>query len=206
MKALVEVTSNHPDPVLATVAWRKAVSGTIFCPQCCKINRACFPRPIDVVLQKRPDHRITGGVAFAGVRTFHRDFIEQIRGHLCGVVLGECFEPTGKIIEEYVTCYNNRNDWVLVRGNRKSEYRTCPTCDAIWPNGWEGSQYVLRSYLTDARVYMNNFSSMFLDEDLAIELDFSPWPDAELEPIAIRDEPIDGQHLPCDPPVAVKHH
>jgi len=138
-----------------------------------------------------------------GIRTFHRDFIDQIRDHLADFALGRCFDPQGNLIEEYVTCYSR--DYFVTRGNKKSQYRTCPSCDTTYNDGWEGRQYVLRSYLTDAQVYMDVFCSMFLDEDLALQLDFSAWPDLELDPIAIRDKPIDGQQLPCDKPLVAQH-
>ena len=200
MKRLFRITSNHPDPTHATNQWRSQASGSVVCPQCCKLLPSWFPRPIDIQLSEFKENSITGGVAFAGVRTFHREFIRQVFDYLTDdFVLGRCFDEAGGLVEEYVTCYTRRP--ILIRGNKNSEYRTCPACKAIWPNGWEGKQYILRSYLSDARIYQNYSSTMFIDEELSEQLDFSLWDDVDSAPIDIRDEPMDGQHLPCDSPL-----
>ncbi len=59
--------------------------------------------------------------------------------------------------------------------------------------------HTLRVYLGEGRVYMDSFGWMYLDEELANQLDFSSWPDVELRQIEIRDLPLDGQRLPGDP-------
>ena len=110
--------------------------------------------------------------------------------------IGKCHLPNGQIIEEYVTCYTNT--YIIERGDARSQYEICDTCGSITPIGWRGRQYTLRSYLTDAVVYEDAFNNLYIDEELALQLDFSPWPDADLETIEVREEPMDGQKLPCD--------
>ena len=200
MNRLVLLGSTDPDPTHATNQWRAQASGLIVCPQCCKLFPSWFPKPIDIQLMAYTPHSVFGGAAFTSVCVFHREFIRQIFDYLTDdFVLGRCFDENNNLIEEYVTCYTRKP--ILIRGNEKSEYRTCSACKAIWPNGWEGKQYTLRSYLSDARIYQNYSSTMFIDEELSEQLDFSLWDDVDLAPIDIRDEPLDGQHLPCDPPL-----
>jgi hypothetical protein len=197
MNKLVKIMTNHPDPVHATSEWRWKFKGKLLCSECLRINCSGFSQTFDVVLENHPGHRIEGGVWDTGINIFHVNFIEQLYDYLSEYTIGRCLDKSGKVISDYVTCYGK--SYILVRGDKKSKYWTCKTCGAIAQSGWSGPQYVLRSYLSDSRIYQDASCRMFIDEELASQLDFSPWPDAELEPIAIRDEPIDGQVLPIDP-------
>ena len=199
MNKLLLLGSTNPDPTHATNQWRAQASGSIVCPQCCKLLPSWHPKPIDIQLSEYTPGTVSGGVAFTSVRIFHRELIRQIFDYLTNeFVLGKCFDENNNHVEEYVTCYTRSP--IVMRGNERSEYRTCSICKAIWPNGWEGKQYTLRSYLSNARIYQNYSSAMFIDEALCEQLDLSLWNDVDLKTIAIRDEPLDGQHLPCDPP------
>lgn len=195
-KTLIEVSTNHPDPVHATSAWRRKACRDILCPECHRVNQNQFPCPCDIILLDHPGHRINGGVWFTGVEIFHVKFIGQISKYLTDFSLGKCLTPEGNVIDEYVTCYGK--DCFVVRGDKKSQYSICSTCNIISCADRNGPRYVLRSYLKDSYIYQCSSGNMFLAEELASHLDFSPWPDAELIPIEVRDEPIDGQVLPID--------
>lgn len=197
MKNLVRVVSNHPESVHTTREWLQKAYGTILCPECNSISQSQFPRQIDIVLSKHPDHRITGGVWWTSVRTFHRDFINQICEHISDFVTGKCFDRDGMLIEEYVTCYSK--NYIVVRGRAGSNYGICAQCNTVNSQG-NAPHYIPRFYLTDSRIYMDSSCDMYLDEELSLELDFSSWPDAELDVIPVRDELADGVHLPIDPP------
>ena len=197
MKVLLELSTNHPDATHATKEWILNERGKIICPECNSINRAWYPRPVDVVLRWHPGHMVTSIICLAGSRIFHKDFIDQIGSHLASFVTGKCLLPNGTVINDYVTCYTNQ--WIVKRGGKGSVYRECQTCGAIYPSGEVGPQYTLRAYLSGAPIHQDAITSLYLDEDLAMELDFSPWPDAELDPIAVRDVPIDNRRLLCDP-------
>ena len=202
MNKLIAVYSNHSSPVHANVEWHKKSRGTILCSECRKINRKLFPQPCDVILENHPGNTITGGVDYAGVRIFHRKFIEQIEIYLKNFILGKCFEKNGKLIDDFATCYSKK--CVVVRGNENNEYRICKACGSIVQVGWEGRLYVLRSYLTNEKIYQDYFCDMYIEENLASQINFTFWPDTELRPIEIFDEPIDGRHFPCDPPLINK--
>jgi len=197
IKTLIEISTNHPDPVHATPEWRQKAYGTVICPECHRINRNQFPCPCDVVLLNHPGNRIIGGIWYTNIEIFHINFIEQIDKYLTDFTLGKCLTSKGDVIDEYITCYGK--DYIIVRGDKTNQYRICGTCNMISSGGWNGPRYILRSYLKDYYIYQSSFGSVFLVEDLASRLDFSPWPDAELKPIAVRDKPIDGQILPIDP-------
>lgn len=197
MNMLYLIQSLHSDPVIATKTWRKSVMGSIICPACNGLDRSWYPRPINVILEECPPGVACGHVCFSGFEIFHVDLIRQLKPHLGEFILGQCCFANGSIIVDHVTCYSQ--GWIVERGAMGSEYRECQECGLIRPNGWRGSQYVLRSSLTDARVHQDGFGALYFDEDLAMELDMSSWSEVELEPVAIRDEPVDGCYLSCDP-------
>jgi hypothetical protein len=196
-EVLIEISTNHPDPVHATPAWRHKAYGTVLCHECHRIDRKKFPLPCDVVLLNHPGNRIISGIWYTNIEIVSAKFIEQLSEYLTGFALGKCLTPKGDVIDEYVTCYGK--DYLIVRGDKRNQYKICGTCNMISSGGWDGPRYILRSYLRNTYVYQSSCGSIFLDEKLAIKLDFSPWPDSELIPIAIRDEPLDGQVLPIDP-------
>lgn len=197
MEFLMKLSSDHPEPVHATREWLREQKGRIICRECNLINPLWYPRPIDVMLQRRPPGKITGGIWWTAVDVFHIGFVAQIHDHLTEFVFGKCYDAKGSLIEDYVTCYTNQH--IMQRGAPDTLYRTCNTCGTTWPSGYVGPQYILRHTLTGAKVYQNCSSRMYLDEALCYQLDFSPWPDVDLEPIEIRDEPLDGKVLPGDP-------
>jgi len=204
MKYLFEINSNHPDPVHATISWRTNAEKNILCLACKKIRPSWYPRPIDVVLKDVSSHIIMGGVWWVGINIFHTKFIEIIKEYLTDNVLGKCHNTKGNIIDEYLTCYSNKI--IVVRGDKKRKYRVCPECGSILSHAPRRKKYILNTYLSDARIYQDGISYMYIDEELAMNIDFSPWPDAELEPIEVRDEPLDGQHLPGDPPELIEKY
>lgn len=139
---------------------------------------------------------ICSGVAFSMGRIFHLDFIEQIKPYMKGFVFGKCYLPDRTIVKEYVTCYTK--DFVILRGAPGSSYIQCEQCKTVVGSP-KGPAYVLRSSLKDHRVYQDAIQSLYIDEELAMSIDFSRWPRTELEQIAIRDRPIDKVRLISDP-------
>lgn len=199
MNTLFELSTNHPDAALESREWLSTTWNEIRCQKCNGIGKSWHPRPIDVILAEHPGHKVCCFACNANFRIFHVDYIEQIRPYIFSYVIGNCLLPNGKIIKEYVTCYTDKR--ILIRGEKKTRYGKCQVCGGLSciPIG---AKYTLRSYLTDAKIYQDYFSTHYIDEDLAMDIDFSPWPDAELEPIEIHDEPLDGHYLPCDSPDA----
>jgi len=106
MRKLLEICSNHPDPIHATRQWRRQAKGSVICFECNKVLRNRFPQPIDVVLREYPAHSIGGPVWWTGVWVFHLRFIEQIREHMTRFTFGRCLLEDGTVVEEYVTCYS----------------------------------------------------------------------------------------------------
>ena len=140
---------------------------------------------------RRPKQEKSNSYSAVILSIFHVDFIEQIKAYLGGFVLGKCLKLDGSSVRQYITCYTN--SWILQRGDEQSKYWACKTCGIISQSGWSGPQYILRGQLGDCHVYMSAGGRMYIDDSLASELDFSPWPDTLLERIAVRDEPQDGQ-------------
>lgn len=196
MGNLIRISTWISDPIHATRHWRNQERTRLICPQCGNCRRDLYPEPLNVELKQWPSLRLSDGVVFGGMDIFHRDFIGQIRKYLDDFVFGKCFGPDGRLIDEYVTCYTRER--IPVRGGKGSKYRICNTCGAI-PSGYIEPRHVLSSYLYGASVYQDYQTAILVDEAIVKSLDFSKWPDADLQKVEIRDEPLDEQHLPCDP-------
>jgi hypothetical protein len=197
MKNLKMVCSNHPDPIHSTGEWRRKAYGSILCKECHLLNRNIFPEPIDVTLNERPQFRITGGVWWTGVRIFHKSFLEQIKEKIEDFVIGRCFDKDGNLITDFVTCYSK--DYIVIRGQKGSKYEICNECNTISPIPGINPHYIPRFYLTNSLIYMDSDCSMYIEENLAKKINFTPWTDLEFETIPIIDKPVDGQILPIDP-------
>lgn len=194
MKNLIKIGSKEDEAIFASRKWLTSEKGISYCESCGRVNRTQFPVPYDIELSIVPMHRISGVVLWTGLKIYHKEFIDQIRDYLGDFTIGKCVLDDGSVLEDFMTLYSRR--YILIRGNKKSKYRTCQECGTVMPIGWYGRQYALRSYLTSSRVYQNPFNGLCIDEELALQIDFSPWPDADLQTIEIRDEPMDEQ----DPP------
>lgn len=192
MERLVIVSSRIDESVFPTREWIESEKGRSRCASCGTVNRSRFPEPFDMVLSAAPPHCVSD--SFFRIKIYHREFINQISEYLRDFTLGKCVLSDGRILDDYVTQYSRR--YILIRGNKHSKYVVCDNCGTVRPHGWYGRQYVLRSYLTESRIYQTPFNQLCIDEELAMQIDFSPWPDADLETIEIRDEPMDEQ----DPP------
>ena len=138
MERLVKVNSALEESVFPTRQWIESEKGKSRCSSCGTVNRSRFPEPFDMVLSVKPDHRISGN--FFRIMIYHRYFADQIRDYLEDFSLGKCVLADGQILDEYVTLYSR--GYILIRGNKKSEYVVCNECGTVRPHGWEGRQYV----------------------------------------------------------------
>lgn len=198
-RMLYRVVSRHPDPVHADKSWLERAKGTVLCPECSHIDRSGYPKPVDVYLRSLARGEVTSGsLPFAGVKVFRKDFIDHISQYLSEFIVGRCFWSDGTVIDDHVTCYSD--SYLVVRGNTKSKYYVCSTCGIILSQLGRSPTYVLRRHLGNPLVYQNGFGGFLLDEEFALGIDWSPWPDVCLDAVGIRDTPIDGQILPGDPP------
>ena len=191
--------TNHKDPCPPDRKWLKSVKGKIYCPKCNKILVNKDIGSFDTILgfNPPPGHRIQGGLSWVGICIYHIDFILQIQKYIneYGYVLGKCFDPAGNLVPEYVTCYTSR--YVIQRGNKDTKYKRCEECSAIEQlDWWHGRQYLTKKSLHDRKIVQNIDGDLYLSEDLYRTLDFSPWPDAAFDKIAIFDKPVDGQNFP----------
>lgn len=201
------INSRHPDPVLPDLDWlRSTFIPTMKCPECNRVDRSHFPSPLNVCLERDPGvdgSRLTGHISRTSITIYHLALIEQLRPYLSDYVLGTCRLQSGKVIDQYVTCY--KKDFTIFRGNKIANYYTCKSCPLISLNtAGQRRQYVLRKDLTDARVYQNASTWLYLDKELAAGIDWSAWPDAELYDVEVIDKPFDKYRLPGDPDWSVK--
>jgi uncharacterized C2H2 Zn-finger protein len=196
---LLQLISNNPRPVHTTGQWREQKGeGKIYCPKCSSLYRRRFPQPIDIILSHQPEGTIGGAVYFTAISVFHRIFIEQIREHLPEkeFSIGRCFSVEGDLIKDYVTCYSRK--YLIVHGGKGTEYEVCPVCDSVRRMKFTRPANIPRIYLSDARVYMDRSCNMFFDEELALGLDYSPWPGAKFQAYPVEENILDKEGFPDD--------
>jgi hypothetical protein len=199
MSFIYRVTSDYDVCLQTTREWRRFESENYYCRKetCCKLDRSRFPEPIDVVIKALPKGKyLREGVFNSRADVYHVDFINQIRPYMEGFVFGKCFLADGSLVKDYVTCYSK--DFIVIRGALGSKYIECAECGNVVDHPAKEPQYVLRRYLKGKKVYQSVTQCLFLDEELAMKLDFSPWVKTELEPIPICDKPVDRRRLLCD--------
>jgi uncharacterized C2H2 Zn-finger protein len=202
IKTLVELTADDEHYIHTTARWRdQEGEGKVYCPKCGGLYHNRFPEPIDIVLSEYPDpdKSIGGPVYFTPISIYHRDFIYRIREYLpeTEFALGRCFDIEGRLIEDYITCYSRK--YLIVRSGPGSEFKLCPECNNVRRMRYAPPyEYIPRFYLTDARIYMKANCRLFIDEELALQLDYSPWP-VKFQSYRVLDKAIDGQRLPIDP-------
>lgn len=195
---LRQIGSMHPDPVNPDLTWLRSAYEQIKCQSCNFVNRSYFPNPLDVVLSRDPAHRVSSHIFRTGIKIYHRKLIDAIRPYLTGFALGTCRLPGGEILHDYLTCY--ARTFFVPRGDRGANYYICNACGTISLNtGGQEYQFVLKKDLTDAMVYQNASTWLYLREELASSIDWSQWPDACIEDVKVIDKPYDPHRLPGDP-------
>ena len=191
---LYEIGLNDPEPIHATKEWLKNNQG--YCHKCESIISNMFPEPIDVSIKHDPKDRFYSWIWFTGISIYHIDFIAQIKPYLNNFVFGKCFDSAGDLIKNYVTCYTDKT--IFVRGSKNNVF-ICDKCGCI--KGSRSEPYYILDYcLYDSYIFQNSVTRMYLTEEVVNSIDMARWPDFDIEKISIVDTPLDGVHLPCDPP------
>ena len=192
------INSTYPEATHPARDWPPAAYGSMLCKDCRIIDRSQYPMPVDAHVLSMPRGEIFGLVGWTGISVFHVGLIDQLRPYLAGCAFGKCLDAEGNLIEDYVTCYSQT--YIVLRGGKKSKYWICQTCGSISSQLGQDRPYLLRRQLTEAQVYQNAHCFMYVTEQLARQIDWSPWRRwVSLDPVQIRDVPIDGQRLPGDP-------
>jgi len=129
-----------------------------------------------------------GGVAWTGIAVFSVDLLAHLRPYLEGFVLGRCLRSDGSVIPSHATCYTRHT--LLLHGDQDTKYWTCTTCGLAWSyTPFRAARYVLRGDLSGAVVYQDDACDLYIADTIARRIDWSRWPDLELEWVEIRDEP-----------------
>lgn len=186
-------------PIVHPTDWK-----SFLCAECRRKLPGKDPKPVTVELADRP--RGIGGIAAgAHISVFHRRFIGQVAEHLGNRhIVGPVIRPNGTTWSDYCTCYPTKP--VYERGSTPTDavfqkiYRphTCARC------GWtrtiyaEPPRYLLARLLDDSPIFQRSSGGFFLADWLVEKMDWSMFPDAELEPILVLDRPLDDLRLPTD--------
>lgn len=198
MSLIYEISSKFDDLPRSTREWRQCEKGKYSCKTCQKLNRnGIYPKPVDVAIDEKPaSEPIVIGVFFSFGDLYHINFIDQIRSYMTQFVFGKCYLPDGSLVKNYVTCYSKNT--IVIRGKKGARYYQCNECKSV-TGPLNPPHYTLHMYLDGSGVYQDAIQTLYLDEWLVDEIDFSPWPDMILEPIEVKDEFVDQRRLICDP-------
>lgn len=146
---------------------------------------------IDVYLQNAPqgwrplDYPLLPQIGIA-----HRRFLDLFGGEAdLDLHLGHVFDERGRLFNDHVTFMSEKP--ILVRGGRNSRHYQCPRCSSFC-YARQLPMYVLRSDLTDQRLYESYAGALLIDEDLASRIDRHQWRGLYFNRITVRDTPLDG--------------
>ncbi len=197
MEFLYLIGSRNPNPTHAANEWLRKSIGDIFCPECRQIKRKIYPGLIDIILEEYDRNDIAGAVDKVGICIYHRDFIAQIFDYMKDFGFGKCYTEAGDLIPELVTVYSK--EYIILRGNKNSDYRICDTCGTVNTYATSGKKYILRYQIKDWKQVYGEGGYLYIADELVPNLDLSQWKYAKLDKVLIRDKPIDGRHFPGDP-------
>lgn len=182
------------------VPWMRSMlaEGRVLCPSCRHVRREYYPNPLELQLSEVSEGFSYMPVSPIAVRGFRRAFLELFLPHLKHSVVGPCYMD-GVLVPDLVTCYTARP--IAVRGDAKhTQSSSCKTCgDTKIRHFGEGPAYVVRSSMDGALAAQESAGRLYVAEELALSIDWSPWPDIEFAAYEIYDRPIDGLVLPGDP-------
>ena len=185
-----------PEPVCLDKSWLNS-RAECFCPKCMYINRNNFPKPADIILANPPQGHTSILINKTGLVIWRRDFLDHISAHTNDFIIGRCFLPNGKELDQYATFYNKK--YIVVCGNRQSHYYCCSVCGTISSYISSGPEYVLENDLEGGDVYQDSQCQIYLSEKVAFEYDFDNWGHdnafAALEAISIRKTSADAPYL-----------
>lgn len=195
-----EVMSTSDSAPHVDVPWMRSIlaEGRILCPECRHVRREHYPNPLELHLSEVPEGFSSMLVSPVAARGFRRAFLELFLPHLKHSVIGPCYMD-GVLVPDLVTCYTARP--IEIRGDAKETLpSSCKTCGNIHIRHFgDGPAYVVRSAMDGASVAQDSIGNLYVAEELALSIDWSPWPDIEFAAYEIYDRPIDGLVLPGDP-------
>ena len=180
------------DPVYPDGRWMAECAKHGLCPLCKHVDRSQYPTPLDIALAEAPivDDEVAFEVATTGVTIWLRSYIEMILENLREYVVGKCMLADGSVLDDFVTCYGPR--YILIEAGRGAPHERCPKCGTVCSEAPVGPMYVLRSSLTDAKVYQDARCQFYMTEDVLSE--YQEQLDLPLLPkgIGVRDVEVGG--------------
>lgn len=191
---MVQVMSNHDDPIIADGEWLDGARGSTLCRACKAMDRSKYPVAVPAVVRYIPRGLHFGLVAQSGVHIFHKRFVDEIAPYLTDYTIGECRDARGPT--DFVTCY--ARDYVVMRGDEDALHPICEVCGSVFSDLGQ-APYLLAHNLTDRRVYQDVQGVLILDDEVARSVEWKRFPDRDLRPIGVRETPLDGRRLPGDP-------
>jgi hypothetical protein len=189
---------NQPEPVFPDENWLSNTLGAGVCPRCKCIDRKRYPAPVDIVLEKAPENQTLAMIETTNITVWRKAFVEKLLQHQSGFAVGKCLTSTGKVIDDYVTCYMKK--FITIRSNKQSLYQICPACGAIISNIEPGPKYVLEKEINGSRIYQDALCRFYVTEEIVDNFSLREMQgDFSFDAISIRQSPADGKRLPGDP-------
>lgn len=176
------------------------------CRGCRSIVSDWYPKSVDAELT---DEVGLGLWICCDVTVIHAELWIQILRHCPSAVVGRVFRGAGeskKLAHEYVTVLFPPSEMVRVRGswnnrayNTEPSHRVCQRCGrqryfAV------NDPHLVRSQIPSGRlVFADWCNRLVIKKSLADVLDWSLFPDRELQPLPVFERPLDGLRLLDDP-------
>ena len=174
--------------------WRVKARARYACHGCGAIRPEIYPTPIECRIDRSPRSSMASG---AYVRVIAKSLFTLLLRECPSMVPGPVFLTSGKCLDEYVTVHVPRSEWVDLRGGAGSRerrmYRVCEVCGRhVASLGVHTNPiYVLRRTLTDRRVHFTE-DWILVDETIASALTYPILINCELDPVEVRDTPIEA--------------
>lgn len=184
------VVGNSPDGLPVNESWFERAKGQELCRGCRRYDRRHYARPLPVCVDKQPRRYHMFGVWKAGVAVHSAEWIQTIHEYYPEGVAGPVYFETDILARDYHTMYGPRA--IVLRGRSDSWYYPCAVCGSVssFP---KGEAHVLRSALDGTEVFQTESGRFLISDRLRSVIEWSQFPDLELDPVHVKDEPIDGR-------------
>lgn len=158
---------------------------------CGSLRAAYYGEEVTVIVTSAPKETITHCLMVSIVK---RELYEAIAPHLGCHVVGKVVRvSTANVLDDWVTVYCPTSQGLHILERSPATYKPCRTCGAPLADNvdYYGSpSYVYRPHLRGRHAHIEGtHGGLLVTPWLARKLELDRWPDLEVDPVPICDEP-----------------